>query len=359
MIGTSDTTLLDNDWDPEGSSLTASVVDNPSNGTLSTFNTDGTFTYAPDTSFSGFDTFTYKVSDGTSDSDVVTVSIAVDTDLGVRTNLEETPRDSLFLTGGLQLAEPLTPGVQLLYQSNTLPEPIVAVDTSLLSGSMVPTDIDAQLTFDGTAGTTYTYETFSLSSGDSFRIALQADASSLSTGRYDYSVELTANGFMGSTSHTYSGSQNVVNRESSTHPFGRGWQLAGLDELVVDSSGALWVQSDGTALWFADDGSGGFLDAEGDVTFSTLVENVDNTFTLTTKNGYELNFDAAGKLTSREDRNGNTVTYGYTSGLLTSITDPFSRSTSKARQHQCHPISTNCCPHHSETMATRVDSGFY
>jgi hypothetical protein len=29
-VTTSDTTLLDNDWDPEGDSLTASVVDGPS-----------------------------------------------------------------------------------------------------------------------------------------------------------------------------------------------------------------------------------------------------------------------------------------------------------------------------------------
>jgi hypothetical protein len=38
----------------------------------------------------------------------------------------------------------------------------------------------------------------------------------------------------------------------------------------------LWVGSDGSALWFAEDGSGGFDPAEGDLTFSTLVKNAGN-----------------------------------------------------------------------------------
>jgi hypothetical protein len=52
-VTTSDTELLDNDWDPEGDSLTASVVDSPASGAVSGFSgSDGTFTYTPDTSHS-------------------------------------------------------------------------------------------------------------------------------------------------------------------------------------------------------------------------------------------------------------------------------------------------------------------
>ena len=39
------TTLLDNDWDPEGSTITATLVDNPTHGSISRFGSDGTFTY--------------------------------------------------------------------------------------------------------------------------------------------------------------------------------------------------------------------------------------------------------------------------------------------------------------------------
>src|SRR5687767_858681 len=88
-IGSGNPTLIANDLDPEGSSLTASIVANPAHGTISSFSgSAGTVTYTPDSSYSGLDSFTYKVNDGTSDSDTVTVAIAVGGHFGPRTNLE-------------------------------------------------------------------------------------------------------------------------------------------------------------------------------------------------------------------------------------------------------------------------------
>jgi RHS repeat-associated protein len=326
-VGTSDTPLLANDWDPEGGSLTATVVDSPSAGTLSAFSgTAGTFVYTPNSSFVGVDTFSYRVSNGTDNSNLATVSIAVGGHLGPRTNLEEAARDGELLTGELELSEPLTPGLSLVYDSSTRPRPIVVLETFLQDGSAVPSSITAQLTFDGTAGTAYSYVTTGLAAGDALRFALQAGATSLATGRYDYSVKLTANMSGTPVDHIYTGSQNVVNRSDSTHPFGRGWQLAGLDELAIASDGVLWVQDDGDALWFAEDGTA-FETAAGDASFSTLVMNGDGTYTLTNKHGTESNFSSTGKLTSIVDRNGNTTSYTYSSGLLTKITDPFGRDT--------------------------------
>ena len=320
------TTLLDNDWDPEGSSLTASVVDNPANGTLSNFNSAGTFTYTPDTGFEGFDSFTYDVSDGTDDSEVVTVSIAVGGHFGPRTNQDELLRGSGLLTGELTFMQELTPGLNLVYNSSTAaPDPIVVLETSLLSGSSVPDEITAQLTYDGTAGTTYEYNTTGLSAGDSLRFALQADGSSISTGHYDYSIKLSAEFTSSTVDHTYSGSSDVVSRSGSSEPFGRGWHLEGLWELDEQSGdGVLLATSDGQAYWFAENGSG-YDSPPGD--FSTLVQNVDDTFTLISKHGDEIHFDANGVITSHEDRNGNTITYTYSGGSLSKVTDPFNRDT--------------------------------
>jgi hypothetical protein len=131
-VGSSDVTLLDNDWDPEGGSLTASVVDSPSNGTLSNFSgNDGTFTYTPDTSFVGVDQFTYEVSDGTDSSNLVSASIAVGGNFGARTNQEETSREGALMTGELEIREPLTPGLSLIYDSTAIPQPVVALETFL------------------------------------------------------------------------------------------------------------------------------------------------------------------------------------------------------------------------------------
>ncbi len=68
--------VLDNDADAENQPLTAIAVTQPENGTL-TLNADGSFTYTPDCVFIGTDTFTYKASDGTADSNVATVTIEV------------------------------------------------------------------------------------------------------------------------------------------------------------------------------------------------------------------------------------------------------------------------------------------
>ena len=327
-IGGSDRTLLENDWDPQGASLSASVVGQPAHGALSNFNAGtGTFTYTPDTDFAGFDSFTYEVTNGESVSNTATVSIAVGGHFGPRTNQEESPGADLLLSGANLLAAPLTPGVDLIYNSATHPRPLIAVETFLQPGSSVPDEILATLTFDGVSGTTYSYSTSGLDAGDPLRFVLQADATSLPSGHYDYTLELTARFDTTYVDHEYEGQVSVVNRHDDEHPFGRGWQLAGLDELVIEASGVLWVQSTGAAHWFAWDGSSAYLPAIGDQTFSTLIENQDGSFALTDKHGYTARFDSSGRLTAREDRSGNIVAYAYTSGLLTKITDPFDRET--------------------------------
>ena len=68
--------VLANDLDPDGDIMTAAVVDNVSNGTL-TFDPDGSFTYTPNADFFGTDRFTYRANDGTDDSNVATVEIDV------------------------------------------------------------------------------------------------------------------------------------------------------------------------------------------------------------------------------------------------------------------------------------------
>jgi VCBS repeat-containing protein len=68
--------VLENDTDAEGDDLTAELVEDVDNGTL-TLNPDGSFTYEPDDNYNGPDSFTYKANDGTADSNTATVSISV------------------------------------------------------------------------------------------------------------------------------------------------------------------------------------------------------------------------------------------------------------------------------------------
>src|SRR5262249_33692575 len=67
---------LANDSDVDGTPLTAALVTGPSHGTL-TLNSNGSFTYSPAATYNGPDSFTYKASDGTANSNTATVSITV------------------------------------------------------------------------------------------------------------------------------------------------------------------------------------------------------------------------------------------------------------------------------------------
>src|SRR5262245_31328407 len=65
-----------NDSDVDNDPLTAIKVTDPANGSL-TFNADGSFSYTPNANFHGTDSFTYKVSDGITESSPTTVTITV------------------------------------------------------------------------------------------------------------------------------------------------------------------------------------------------------------------------------------------------------------------------------------------
>ena len=69
--------LLGNDTDVEAGSLTATKVSDPDHGTV-IVGSDGSFTYTPAVDYTGPDSFSYKANDGTSDSNVATVTVTVE-----------------------------------------------------------------------------------------------------------------------------------------------------------------------------------------------------------------------------------------------------------------------------------------
>ena len=68
--------VLSNDTDADGDSITANLDAGAGNGTVS-LNSDGSFSYSPNTNFTGQDSFTYTAFDGTDSSSITTVSIDV------------------------------------------------------------------------------------------------------------------------------------------------------------------------------------------------------------------------------------------------------------------------------------------
>src|SRR5207245_4484406 len=94
--------------------------------------------------------------------------------------------------------------------------------------------------------------------------------------------------------------------------FGRGWTTAYDERVATNSSNQMQLtMPDGRLISFATPDF-----------FGQIVKNLDNSYTVTFKDGRVHRFNISGKLLSMSDRNGNQTTLGYDSnGRLVSITD--------------------------------------
>ena len=107
---------------------------------------------------------------------------------------------------------------------------------------------------------------------------------------------------------------------------GAGWTVGGLEKIIPATGGVILDEGSGSVAWFSGSpgvGGGTYTSPAG--TFSTLVLNSGGTsYTLTETDGTKENFNSSGLETTSVDRNGLTTTFGYSSSLLQTITDPFS-----------------------------------
>jgi RHS repeat-associated protein len=106
---------------------------------------------------------------------------------------------------------------------------------------------------------------------------------------------------------------------------GRGWRHAYDASLTIGTDGSVRFNAeDGAQITYWPLPGGGYSTPHG--SFSTLVKLGGGTYELTRKDHVVYSFDSAGKLTTIEDRNGNALTFAYTSNQLTTITDTAGRT---------------------------------
>ena len=220
---------------------------------------------------------------------------------------------------------PNVPAVVLSYDSVTAsPLPIITVPHALDPAQAVPGQVAAQLTFNGSAGSTSYYDTSQLQPGDVQQIALQANAASLATGRYPYSVSI-GDTRGSTTTTTVTGSTTVINDSGSV--LGSGWGVDGLEKIIPASGGVILdLGSGGNSLWFATGSGSTYVNPAGE--FSTLVANSGGTYTRTLTDGTMIQFNASGEEVSDLNRNGVGLTYAYDgSGRLSTIGDSYGNAT--------------------------------
>jgi len=119
-------------------------------------------------------------------------------------------------------------------------------------------------------------------------------------------------------------------RSLYTGPLGYGWNHSLNQSLIpYPSIGVSYIDASGNSVFYTYN--------EGDTytaparNYSELVQNVDDSWTITKQDGTKYNFEIVGDfvvtccLTSIVDRNGNALTLAYTDYLLTSVTDASDR----------------------------------
>ena len=139
--------VLVNDTDVEGNTLTAVLDVGPTNGTL-TLNANGTFTYTPTAGYNGTDAFTYHANDGTANSNIATVTITINAvnDAPVAVNDAYTTNEDSPLVVAL-------PGTILINDTDIDGNPLTAI---LVTGPAQGTlTLNANGTFTYTPGANY------------------------------------------------------------------------------------------------------------------------------------------------------------------------------------------------------------
>lgn len=205
------------------------------------------------------------------------------------------------------------------------PYPLLRANVMLPGGAAVPDSVTMKLFWDGGA-TPIAQETWDgdeWSPGDTRRTVLGFDADSIDTGLYPYSVRVTNHYGPVEDSASVAGEMAIVNRERS--PFGSGWWLLGLEQLLNvpgQSSKKLWIGGDGSTRVYTDQGSGVWTTPNR--SRPDTIKAVGATFERLLPGKIKVVFDANGRHTRTVPRLSNQDTeFAYDgSGRLSTVTLP-------------------------------------
>jgi len=223
------------------------------------------------------------------------------------------------------LNKPRTP--VLIYNSqHASPYPVVAARVVRNFGQPRPDSLSAQLSIAGVQVATKRYTGFI---ADTVRVALGFDAAAggagaRPTGVYAYQLEVFAHypGQAPVSLYTRSGRLAIVNRMASQ--FGRGWWLAGLEQLFpVSSTEQLWVGGDGSTRIYTRTSDPARWAGPAFDRPDTLVSDPSNAgFKRPLAGGDTVFFDLYGNHTRTKNRLGHVTSFIRTGGLLTRIQLP-------------------------------------
>jgi RHS repeat-associated protein len=254
------------------------------------------------------------------------------TDAGVR-SVDDCGCNSLQQQGGNQTSIPVQLNSSLgsdpsqpvtaefNYNSNLASiQPIIQATLQTDTAAAIPSSVTATLTWNGTAQTPQTFTLgSSFSPGDLVTLAVPETAAVSSTGRNTWSLAIAIPGH-----GTVTTSGVTYTRVETASPFGAGWTLSALNQLVsIPASGSnpagwLWLYGSGGGSRFFQGTSGTLTGPPEDN--GTLVV-TGGGLVYTAADGSTINFNSSGYQTSFVQPDGlASISCTWTSGLLTGIT---------------------------------------
>jgi YD repeat-containing protein len=248
----------------------------------------------------------------------VTVWVAIDNDVQVFWNGTDVS-GGLITHAGCATYDALSFNVpaNLLTSGDNL---LAARGRNVDSGSPQFIDLKVTAVLPGVPGS-QTYGTGSGTYGND-PSRLEAEPVNTATGNYVNQVTdlaLPGRGLPLAAGRTYN------SLDATSGPLGPGWSFSYAAHLTVNPDGSVTFSAeDGAQYLFVPDGSGGFVRPT--ATYTDLAQLGDGSYQLTRRDGVVDHFDATGHWLSETDRNGNALTFSYSSGQLTGITDSVGRS---------------------------------
>ncbi|MDR0391438.1 MAG: hypothetical protein LBH59_06000, partial [Planctomycetaceae bacterium] len=205
---------------------------------------------------------------------------------------------------------------------------VIQSDFRLPSVGALPERIVATLNFSGLDPITVYYDPSGFSNGDLVTFGIQADVSLLSSGRYDWTLDIESRFADEATSTiTRTGTQDVVNwtdnQETGT---ATAWNLSAFDKVQITNNGVNWLRGNGNSIWFnLDDG---VYTVESGSEAGSQLTNDNGIITITQKDGTEYHFNSSGFIVTIIDPAQNQTNYTYDSQQrLSKITPPNGHAT--------------------------------
>ncbi len=238
--------------------------------------------------------------------------------------------DAAYECGDLRLVHPL-PGVMtmnesrapmLIYNSRHS-VPIALVAANVTGFSISPTSLTATLKIGGDTLThTYSWNGSCNSATCRIVIPVPADSLSLATGWYADTLQVSVTS--GGTPYTATavGSVAIVNR--TTSPFGAGWWLDGLEQLVMpaDTTKKFWVAGDGSTRLYVQTGVDSVFTPQTVVDRPDTLMRVGSNWRRHLRNGAYVEFDGSGNHIRTVNRERDTTRFAYSGAALDSIVLP-------------------------------------